>query len=124
MRARLVLAVLWLALAGPAAGQEKSRFVIVRPQPTAEAGLRGPLAMQPASAAPAALPGPEAPPPEAPAGLPVLPALSAPTSSQAARQCRSSCDRAYYFCLSGEDGECPTIWGRCRNGCGTDAGGA
>jgi hypothetical protein len=34
-----------------------------------------------------------------------------------AGQCRLACDRAYYFCLAGDDETCPGDWGRCRAGC-------
>lgn len=55
----------------------------------------------------------------APASLPALRPLSTPPPpTGGAGQCRMSCAREYYFCLSGEAAqECPTAWGQCRNAC-------
>lgn len=116
MRALLVLTALCLALAGPAAGQEKSRFVIVQPQAKAEAGLRGPLSAPGPSSprSPAAPQSPAAAPPNAPVGV----TWRAPAGRPAARQCQAGCDRTYYFCLSADDGDsCPTGWSQCRAKC-------
>ena len=36
------------------------------------------------------------------------------------QQCRSACDRRYYFCLAESEPEtCAPQWAQCRNRCGT-----
>lgn len=121
MRPLLALAALCLTLAGPAAGQEKSRFVIVKPQPKSEAGLRGPISAPRAVTAPLAPATPDAPAdPQLPdpVGAAASVTWKAPPDRGAARQCRAACDRTYYFCLSSGDGDsCPTSWSQCRTKC-------
>jgi hypothetical protein len=120
MRPLLALAALCLALAGPAAAQDKSRFIIVKPQPKVETGLRGPVAAPRPVTPPPAPAAPQAPV-DPQLGDPIGAAASvtwkAPTDRRAARQCRSACDRTYYFCLSSEDGDCPASWSQCRTRC-------
>lgn len=122
MRALLALAAFCLTLAGPASSQEKSRFVIVKPAPVAEGGLRGPASATGPIGGPSVPAAPEAPTgPQAPAPLGVVAFAdgAAPSARSAARQCRAACDRSYYFCLSADDGDsCPTGWTRCRTRCG------
>lgn len=123
MRPLLILAALSLALAGPAAGQEKSRFVFVKPAPKAQTGLRGRVSMSAPKpvAEPLAPAGPQAPgDPQAPEPVGAAASVTwrAPPDRGAARQCRSGCDRTYYFCLSSGDGDaCPTSWSQCRTKC-------
>lgn len=120
MRRLLLLSALALALAGPAAGQEKSRFVIVKPRPKAEAGLRGRISA-PAPVAPRAPLAPVAPadPQLAdPVGAAASVTWRSPPDRAGPRQCRAACDRSYYFCLSsGDDDSCPTSWSQCRTRC-------
>lgn len=126
MRPLLLLAAVALALAGPAAGQEKSRFVLVKPQPKSEAGLRGRISAPRPATAPLAPAAPEAPAepqlPDPVGGAASVTWRGLPDTG-GARQCRAGCDRSYYFCLSsGDDDSCPTSWGRCRTRCGARAG--
>ena len=121
MRPLLVLAALCLALTGPAAAQERSRFVIVQPQPKTATGLRGSLSAPSPATSPLAPAAPEVPAIPSPGDMG---ALAAPITwrrapdGAAARQCRSACDRGYYFCLSaGDDDSCPTSWSQCRTRC-------
>lgn len=119
MRALLALAALSLALAGPAAGQEKSRYLI--PKPKAQPELRGLVSAPKPVAAPLA-PSTPAAPADPQLGAPVGAAASitwkAPGDPAPARQCRAGCDRTYYFCLSsGDDDTCSTSWGQCRTKC-------
>lgn len=67
-----------------------------------------------------------APPPRAPASPPAAAAPPTPavrlrspvTPDAGGAQCRSGCDREYYFCLSGEVAEsCADRWGQCRAKC-------
>jgi hypothetical protein len=121
MRCALLLAALCLALAGPAAAQEKSRFVIVKPAPKAEAGLRGRISAPGRVTPPLAPSAPDAPadPPLAePVGAAASVTWKAAPDRGAARQCRATCDRTYYFCLSGDDGgTCSNDWSQCRAKC-------
>lgn len=121
MRAALFLAALCLALVGPAAAQEKSRFVIIKPAPKVEAGLRGRIsAPGPVTSpvAPAIPDTPAAPELPDPVGAAASVTWRGPPDRGAARQCRAACDRTYYFCLSGDDGgTCPSDWSQCRTKC-------
>ena len=89
------------------------------------------LAQTPAPKA-ATAPAPQTPIPAAqlPVALPPDPVLSqdadpAPrvgryAGDQAAggADCRTSCDKAYYLCLSTDDGgQCSTTWSQCLTGC-------
>lgn len=63
----------------------------------------------------------EAPPP-APGDTPALPPPLIPlTGAAPARdpdQCRSSCNRTYFFCrANGDDDSCPTQWMQCKSRC-------
>src|SRR5689334_1661557 len=66
--------------------------------------------------------------PKAPSDAPVqsdTPALPPPliplTGAASARdpdQCRSSCNRTYFFCrANGDDDSCPTQWMQCKSRC-------
>lgn len=109
--AALLVMTLALALAAPAAAQQKGRLGEVAPSAT---GLRGPVPAGRAASAGAV------------AGLPPsTPASAVPASPfepAGADQCRLSCARSYYFCLSGDTPEqCPQAWGQCRAACAPDA---
>lgn len=59
---------------------------------------------------------------EAPAESPALPPPMIPlTGASQARdpdQCRSSCNRTYFFCrANGDDDGCPTQWMQCKSRC-------
>lgn len=102
MRSVLALLVLTLALAGPA-GAQQSR--ITAGQPAAGLALRGTLSA------------------DAPATqgqtVPLAPILFLPQPvAGAAGQCRLSCARSYYFCLSADGGDdCAPSWSQCRARC-------
>jgi hypothetical protein len=65
------------------------------------------------------------------AALPTHPELDMPDTDTAKRvtayagdqavggaDCRTNCDKAYYMCLTNDDGgQCPTSWNRCLIGC-------
>lgn len=110
MRIAAAVLLLFGVLAVSASAQELGRIQV---KPEAGAPLRG-------SAAGGA---PEAARPSAdlsdliPAPLPVRP-ISSPIAS-AAGQCRKTCARDYYFCLSAEDeSTCSPIWVKCQARCG------
>lgn len=102
MRRLAVLLAVTLALAAPAAAQQG------RVAPDAAASLpRGAIAA----------PAPRTQDPVLaliPAPLPVATPISA---GDDAGQCRLRCSRDYYFCLAGEDDQCPQRWSRCLSGC-------
>ncbi|MDP1630936.1 MAG: hypothetical protein Q8L66_05895 [Caulobacter sp.] len=115
MRRLAVCLTLSLALAAPAAAQQ-GKITVIQPSVSSTA-LRGSMAPTPRKQ--------DAPPPEVEAGADIglAPALS-PTPvgfadpSGEARQCRTLCSQSYYFCLSGDDDQCPDVWSRCQAGCG------
>ena len=112
MRLLLPLAIFALATAAPAGAQQAGRYATPdRGEAREGRAVRGALAAE--SEAPAANAA-------APAISPIpAPNLASPSWPAAARgQCRLACDRAYYFCLSDDDGtNCPGEWSRCRAGC-------
>jgi hypothetical protein len=109
---RLVLLVLMsLALAAPAGAQDGGRIRGGGAESTPT--LRGPVGGTPGdgtavadSALASMVP---LPPPVAPVGT--LPRADA-------RQCRQSCNRDYYFCLSAEEDICAPAWTQCTARCG------
>lgn len=106
-----LLALMSLALAAPAGAQDGGRLRI---DPSAStATLRGPAGEAPdngaadeAGSLAALVP---LPPPVAPVGTP---------ARGDARQCRQSCNRDYYFCLSAEEETCAPVWTKCTARCG------
>lgn len=109
MRRFALLALIGLALAAPAGAQEDARLRGVQSEPS----LRGPVGATPDDGAPdeagslaSLVP---LPPPVAPVGT-----ITRPDN----RQCRQSCNRAYYFCLSAEDDICAPAWTQCTARCG------
>lgn len=57
-------------------------------------------------------------PDESPALPPPLIPLTGAAQSRDPDQCRSSCNRAYFFCrASGDDDSCPTAWAQCKSRC-------
>ena len=86
---------------------------------------------QNAPTAPAQAPPPRQTPIPAPAAQPPDPELDMPDTDTAKRvtgyagdqavggaDCRTTCDKAYYLCLSNDDsGQCPTGWTRCLTAC-------
>jgi hypothetical protein len=127
MRRALLFGFSVLALALPAAAQDRARMTAPAPQPTRPAALRGPLGAPISPAAPAAnaalaraglaLQTPIAPltPTPQPLGALALPPLGA---LPADGQCRQSCSRSYYFCLAGDDADvCAPAWSQCRATC-------
>lgn len=106
MRRLVVSLVLSFLLVAPATAQQ-GRIAAV--QPARDAALRGSISAQPV-----------APPEETPLLLP-LPVQPTSMSSDgvSGARCRTSCSQQYYFCLSGQDDQCPQYWSRCVSGCGT-----
>ncbi len=110
MRRLVAIAVLSLALAAPAAAQQGR--IVVPKEPSVS--LRGPVGDAPAegeardetSPLAALIP---APPPVAPTGSRVV---------LDNRQCKRSCSRDYYFCLSADEESCAPAWTKCMAGCG------
>lgn len=113
MRRLATCLILGLALAAPAAAQQ--RRIPVVPPAAEPAALRGPISAPPARFADAAAGTEDPAPAPPPAPAPAAPAVPAPD----ARQCRMTCSRDYYFCLAGEDDRCPQHWSRCVTGCGS-----
>jgi hypothetical protein len=116
MRRPLILLVL-LALAAPAAAQEKTRGHIRVIPPSPLSRLRAPTSPEALAAQTAAAAGatPLASPVPLAAMTPPLP--FAPQASDPA-QCRIGCAQSYYFCLAGDDAEsCAPAWGQCRAAC-------
>jgi len=111
MRRLAALLMLSLILAAPAGAQEARRIQVVKESP-APGALRGTApeaqdAQVGADTLAALIP---LPPPVAPVGSKV---------STGPRQCRASCSREYYFCLSSGEETCPQTWTKCASGCGT-----
>lgn len=111
MRRFVLLALMGLALAAPAGAQEDGRLRGPRSEPSLS--LRGPVGETPdngaqgeAGSLASLVPMPQ---PVAPVGTVVR------TDN---RQCRQSCNRAYYFCLSAEDDICAPAWTQCTARCG------
>ena len=106
----LVLAVILAGLMG-GPGLAARRVVAAAPATAREGGLRGPIA----ALAPRA--GPLMSPIPAPAGTTtVTPPTAAPPGETG--DCRRSCARSYYFCLSGQDPDsCPSGWTQCLADC-------
>ncbi|MDP1739107.1 MAG: hypothetical protein Q8L23_16905 [Caulobacter sp.] len=109
MRRLAACLILSLALAAPAAAQQR-RIPVASPA-TDTAALRGPVSAGQSRFADVE-PAEEAPAPAVPFGSAAL-VVPAPD----ARQCRMTCSRDYYFCLAGEDDRCPQHWSRCVTGC-------
>ncbi len=112
MRTAAFILILAGTLATPATAQLRGKIQIVKPQ-AEPAGLRG-AAGETSS---------EAPRPRGdlsalvPAPLPVRP-VSSPIPAEGG-QCRKTCARDYYFCLSAEDeATCSPIWVKCQARCG------
>jgi hypothetical protein len=104
-----LLALMTLALAAPAGAQDGGRLRGAQSEPS----LRGPVGETPdngaqdeADALAALVP---MPPPVAPVGTLVL---------SDTRQCRRSCNRDYYFCLSADEDSCAPAWTQCTARCG------
>jgi hypothetical protein len=115
MRHGLPLLIIALTVAAPAGAQQSPRYSIPAPGAAREGpALRSAIEAdgQPAAGAEARSRPPSAPTPVTPNFFPP------PAAGAAAGQCRLTCDRGYYFCLSGDDGtDCPGAWGQCRAGC-------
>lgn len=114
MRRLAALLMLAILCAAPARAQDRGR-IPVEDRAAAEAGLRGTVG-EPADSAPAEPGSASALADLIPAPLPVAPAGFA--SGEAVQQCRRSCAREYYFCLSAEDEICPPQWVKCNARCG------
>ncbi len=106
-----LLALMTLALAAPAGAQDGGRIRAAQGEPVS--ALRGPVGETPdnsggndAGALAALIP---MPPPVAPVGT------AAPGDT---RQCRRSCNRDYYFCLSADEDSCAPAWTQCTARCG------
>lgn len=57
-------------------------------------------------------------PADSPALPPPLVPLSGAAQGRDPDQCRSSCNRTYYFCRAGGDDDgCPTQWAQCKARC-------
>lgn len=57
-------------------------------------------------------------PDDSPALPPPLIPLTGASSGRDPDQCRSSCNRTYFFCrASGDDDGCPTQWMQCKTRC-------
>ena len=111
MRRLALLALMSLALAAPAGAQDGDRIRAV--QGEAGAALRGPVGGPQddsggdgAGSLAALVP---LPPPVAPAGT---------LTRGDTRQCRQSCNRDYYFCLSADEDTCAPAWAQCTARCG------
>lgn len=105
------LTLMSLALAAPAGAQDGGRLRAMPSEPSVS--LRGPVGQAPDNGALDEVDSLAAlvpmPPPVAPVGTVVR------TDN---RQCRQSCNRAYYFCLSAEDDICAPAWTQCTARCG------
>lgn len=110
MRRLALLALMSLALAAPAGAQDGGRLRGLQAEPAS--ALRGPVGETPGNGA-----GDEGgslaalvpmPPPVAPVG-------TLPRSD--GRQCRKTCNRDYYFCLSAEEDTCAPAWTKCTARC-------
>ncbi|MDP2260041.1 MAG: hypothetical protein Q8J89_10030 [Caulobacter sp.] len=111
MRRLALLALMSLALAAPAGAQDGGRIRAMPSEPSV--ALRGPVGETPdngaqdeAGSLAALVP---MPPPVAPVGT---------VTRSDTRQCRQSCNRAYYFCLSAEEDICAPAWTQCTARCG------
>lgn len=105
-----LLALLSLALAAPASAQDGGRIRAAGAD--SAAALRGPVGETPGNGAPDEVDRLAAlvpmPPPVAPVG-------TVPRSDT--RQCRKTCNRDYYFCLSAEEDTCAPAWTKCTARC-------
>ena len=111
MRRLALLALMGLALAAPAGAQDGGRLRGIQAEPAS--ALRGPVGETPDDAAEeeaASLASLVPMPP------PVAPVGTLPRSD--GRQCRKTCNRDYYFCLSAEEDTCAPAWTNCPAGCG------
>jgi hypothetical protein len=55
---------------------------------------------------------------DSPALPPPLIPLTGASQARDPDQCRSSCNRTYFFCrASGDDDSCPTNWAQCKTRC-------
>jgi len=55
---------------------------------------------------------------DSPALPPPLIPLTGASQGRDPNQCRSSCNRTYFFCrASGDDDSCPTSWAQCKARC-------
>lgn len=84
------------------------------------AALAGSAAAQ--TAKPARLPSATPAGPQDQSDSPALPPPLIPLTGAAQGrdpdQCRSSCNRAYFFCrANGDDDGCPTQWAQCKSRC-------
>ena len=112
MRRLAVFAMLSLILAAPAAAQD-GRISVPKSEAPA-VSLRGAVGEAPGAEGDAQPGGPLAglvplPPPVLPVGM-----NAAPDS----RQCKRSCNRDYYFCLSAVEETCAPVWTKCTARCG------
>lgn len=112
MRRLAILSLIALLLAVPAAAQDGDR--IAPPRAADAPALRGPAGEAPAEGEAETGSGGLAalvpvPPPVAPVGARV---------TYDGRQCRRTCHRDYYFCLSAEEETCAPTWTKCMAGCG------
>lgn len=111
MRCLALLALMSLALAAPAGAQDGGRIRAEASEPAVS--LRGPAGETPDNGAQDEAGGL--------ASLVPMPPTVAPVGTVARtdnRQCRQSCNRAYYFCLSAEDDICAPAWTQCTARCG------
>jgi len=76
------------------------------------------VAQTTASKRPAATPGNGPVQNDSPALPPPLIPLTGASQARDPDQCRSSCNRTYFFCrASGDDDSCPTNWAQCKTRC-------
>lgn len=94
MRRALACLLIFAALAGSAVAQTAR---LARPSPTT-------------SSASIQSDSPALPPPLIP--------LTGTSQARDPDQCRSSCNRTYFFCrANGDDDSCPTNWAQCKTRC-------
>ncbi|HWU15132.1 MAG TPA: hypothetical protein VN157_14120 [Caulobacter sp.] len=95
MRRALACLLILAALAGSATAQTAKPTRVVTPPPS----------RAPVQDAPPALPPPLIP-------------LTGAVQTRDPDQCRSSCNRTYFFCrANGDDDSCPTQWMQCKSRC-------
>jgi hypothetical protein len=102
MRRLVLIALIGLALAAPAAAAA-SKLAVVK-----SAGLRGVQSASTGAAPPASTP---------PSIIQSRAASNAQAASGDAMQCRAACAQTYYFCAANGDDDCPGRWAQCSAGC-------
>lgn len=113
MRRLAVVSLIGLLLAAPAAAQDRGRIAPDAAGPSI--ALRGPVGGSSGSGA-----GEQAAPDALASLIPVPPPVAPPGAPVAgdSRQCKRSCNRDYYFCLSAEEETCAPTWAKCTARCG------